>query len=80
MIGKPPIRFFPTEMAYNNPEKTNVFSTFLNLDSSTTAEKEKLAEWKRERVRRRARIANCDLTLSKCVPDIQKATSSGQHN
>ena len=30
----------PTETEYNNPEKTNVFSINLNLDSSVTAKKE----------------------------------------
>ena len=41
MIGKPPIRFIPTETEYDNPEKTRVFYINLNLDSSTTAKKEK---------------------------------------
>ena len=40
MIEKPPIRFVPIETEYDNPEKTNVFSISLNLDSSTTARKE----------------------------------------
>ena len=33
--------FVLTETEYDNPEKTNVFSINLHLDSSTTAEKEK---------------------------------------
>ena len=41
MIGKLPIRYVPTETTYDNPDKTNVFSISLNLDSSSTAEKEK---------------------------------------
>ena len=41
MIGKPPFRFVPTETKYDNPEKTNLFSINLNLDYSTTAQKEK---------------------------------------
>ena len=41
MIGKPSIKFVPAKTEYDNPEKTNVFSISLNLDSSTTSEKEK---------------------------------------
>ena len=40
MIGKPPIRFVSTEAEYDHPRKTDVFSVYLNLDSSTTATKE----------------------------------------
>ena len=40
MIGKPPIRFVPTETEYDNPEKTNVFFISFNLDLSTIAKKE----------------------------------------
>ena len=40
-VGKQSIRVVSTETEYGNPEKTNVFSIFLNLDSSTTAKKEK---------------------------------------
>ena len=40
MIGKPSIRIVPIKTEHDNPEKTNVFSMSLNIDSSTTADKE----------------------------------------
>ena len=41
MIGKPFIRFISPETEYIKPDKTNVCYIYLNLDSSTTAKKEK---------------------------------------
>ena len=41
MIGKPTTQILPCVTNYNNPEKTNIFSIYLNLDSSTIATKEK---------------------------------------
>ena len=41
IIGKNSIIFVPMETVYDNLEKTNIFSISLNLDSSTTSEKEK---------------------------------------
>ena len=41
IIGKPSIRFVTTKTEYYTPEKNKLFSICFNLDSSTTAKKEK---------------------------------------
>ena len=74
MIRKPPIMFVPTETEYNNPEKTNVFSINLILDTSTTSEKENSEVVEEGEIKIGARIASCDSASSSCVPEMRRLT------